>query len=244
MRKFKSVLSVTLILSLLFGSFISVYGEHASEGEVPIVVAGIGVLTLALYDIFTAPSSARRYNASLYGMNQLNNLKYQQYPKLGPFIFGKPRFSRASLVVDNNQPPVYSMYFNENLYMVSPLFAVPDSYYFEQLTFSRNALVRHYNQTVASAPKQSEKHRKSPTTALLWSLGATLIPTAAGIGFAQNPPTGAAILAAILISSGVIIGPSTGHWYAKQKKRAVVTAGLRLGLGILTVVLLSRISFG
>lgn len=235
MKKFKAVLGVTLILSLLFGSFTSVYGEHASGGEVPVAVGAIGVLALALYDIFTAPSSARRYNASLYGMNQLNNLKYKQYAKLGPFIFGKPRFSRASLVVHNNQPPVYSMYFNENLYMVPPLFAVPGSYYFEQLNFSRNALVRHYNQTVASAPKQSEKHRKSPTTALLWSLGATLIPIAAGIGFAnQDPATGAVIL----ISSGVIISPSTGHWYAKQKKRALVTAGLRLGLGILTVVLL------
>lgn len=88
---------------------------------------------------------------------------------------------------------------------------------------------------------------KSPASATLWSLGATLIPSGLGLaiggggGWNDNQTTlwiGVAGLA-----SGWLFGPGAGHWYAEQHGRAWTTTGLRLGLTVLGLLALSTVSF-
>lgn len=70
---------------------------------------------------------------------------------------------------------------------------------------------------------QSPPARKSPTGALLLSLGATVAPMAAG--FAAQHDAGAWVFL-----SGVVVGPSVGHLYAGRAGRGFATIALR-GVG-------------
>lgn len=79
---------------------------------------------------------------------------------------------------------------------------------------------------------QAARKPKSETTALLLSLGATVIPIGIGwkMGFENN---------LYLIGFGVIIGPSTGHFYAEQWGHGWKSAGLRAGIMAVPVALLT-----
>jgi hypothetical protein len=71
---------------------------------------------------------------------------------------------------------------------------------------------------------------KSPGTAFRMSLVSTAAPVVLGaIIIPVSPEVGGA-----LIFTGVVVGPSVGHWYAGRTGRGLLTAGLRLGLTILT----------
>src|SRR5262252_8224685 len=81
-------------------------------------------------------------------------------------------------------------------------------------------------------PFQTTVPRKSPTTGLLLSLGSTTIPM--GTGVAMNSAGGAWVFL-----SGIVVGPSVGHFYAGQPVRGLGTAGLRAAgaaVGISSIV--------
>ena len=69
--------------------------------------------------------------------------------------------------------------------------------------------------------------RKSPSRALLYSLGGTVVPTAVGA------TAGNVELGAVLVLLGVGLGPSLGHFYAGNEDQALVGIGLRVGGGTL-----------
>lgn len=64
----------------------------------------------------------------------------------------------------------------------------------------------------------------NPWKAVRASLAATTLPIAAGI--TVDPEE----LAAILVLGGVVLGPSAGHFYARQAPRALSGIALRAGL--------------
>lgn len=69
---------------------------------------------------------------------------------------------------------------------------------------------------------------KSPRTAALLSVGWTAAPVLAGTVAGIESEVGV-----LMIASGIVLGPSAGHWYAGRTVRGLTTAGLRLGLGVL-----------
>ena len=93
----------------------------------------------------------------------------------------------------------------------------------------------------------STQNAKSPGAGTLWSLGATLVPAGIGIvtatagGWNDNHTTLGIAIAAI--GSGLLFGPSAGHWYAERNGRAWTTTGLRAGLLVLGLVALSGLEF-
>ena len=187
MRRLKTIIGAALVLSTLSGSFDSVKANGCPEslnGVARASLAGLGVLII--YDILSAPSSAKRYNKSLASMFPL--IKDRQYGLSKDNLFGEPVFSRAALIKSNRQPVVYTL-------------------------------------------KQNEKREKSPGVAFLWSLGSTAIPFLIGrAGDEQNSN-----LARILGVSGITVGPSAGHFYAKRYSRGLLTSALRIGLGVLLI---------
>ena len=187
MRRLKTIVGAALVLSILSGSFDSVKANGCPEslnGVARASLAGLGVLII--YDILSAPSSAKRYNKSLASMFPL--IKDRQYGLSKDNLFGEPVFSRAALIKSNRQPVVYTL-------------------------------------------KQNEKREKSPRVAFLWSLGATAIPFL--IGRALLEPN--INLALILMGSGITVGSSAGHFYAKRYSRGLLTSALRIGLGVLFI---------
>jgi len=68
---------------------------------------------------------------------------------------------------------------------------------------------------------------KSSTEGICLSLGATVIPLSLAIAINEND-----FFDYSLLISGIVIGPSVGHWYAGQYSRGWLTAGLRLGIGL------------
>jgi hypothetical protein len=69
-------------------------------------------------------------------------------------------------------------------------------------------------------PPQVSPSRKSPSTGLLLSLGSTAIPMGTGVLMQSNG-------GAWVFLSGIVVGPSVGHFYAGQVVRGLGTAGLR-----------------
>jgi hypothetical protein len=72
---------------------------------------------------------------------------------------------------------------------------------------------------------QEVKKPKSENTAILWSLGSTMIPV--GLGYLKGN--------LLPVIPGIIIGPSVGHFYAEQWGRGIKSAAYRTiisGLGI------------
>ena len=88
---------------------------------------------------------------------------------------------------------------------------------------------------------------KSESTALLWSLGATLGPAALGLGLASaggwNDNQGTLGVGLAVASAGVLMGPSVGHWYAEQYGRGVLSMFLRIGIAGLGLLALSTAEF-
>ncbi|HEY6224667.1 MAG TPA: hypothetical protein VIW26_12850 [Gemmatimonadales bacterium] len=131
---------------------------------VTFLASAAAVTGLAIYDIATAPASARRYNERQVAVAPIVNMRDRAYGVSFSLPFGRtPR------------PP-------------APLQAVP----------------RH----------------KSPSTALLLSLGSTTLPMGAGLVIHS---TGGAWM----FLGGIVVGPSVGHVYAGQVARGLGTAGLR-----------------
>ncbi len=102
----KSVIISTLILIILSGSFSSANAEHRSGNGVGLAVGSIGFLALMIYDIATAPSSARHYNESFFCMFPL----IPDRPVIRTtYTFGQPKFTRAALLNNSTLPETFTL---------------------------------------------------------------------------------------------------------------------------------------
>jgi len=70
--------------------------------------------------------------------------------------------------------------------------------------------------------QEQEKVAKQKSTFVGLTLSASGVVVPIATGFVIEPR-------AVLFATGVMIGPSIGHWYAGQWGRGLVTIGLRLG---------------
>lgn len=80
----------------------------------------------------------------------------------------------------------------------------------------------------------SHQSRKSTLIALCWSLGASTIPPMAGSWMLSGSgPRSKSVdyFAYTLIATGFFIGPSTGHFYARQWRRGLNHTKIRLIIG-------------
>lgn len=84
----------------------------------------------------------------------------------------------------------------------------------------------------ASAPVSGGAwQRRSPGTARALALGMTLGAVGLGaLSFASVRSDEAFLAAFVITGIGLGIAPSAGHFYASERRRGLVTAGLRLGL--------------
>jgi hypothetical protein len=83
---------------------------------------------------------------------------------------------------------------------------------------------------------QAKLKLKSESKALQWSLFSTLIPVITGVTMlAVDKPTPGLTL----ISTGVILGPSAGYFYAGESIRGLIGIGIRSGLGLIVVASIS-----
>ena len=117
--------------------------------------------------------------------------------------------------------PVILWEHGDPFFAVPPALTLAGSVVFDIATAPASA--RSYNTRNPATPK-------SPSTAFMLSLASTGVPVAAGVLVANSSSAGAGV---ILISGGVVIGPSVGHWYAGRVGRGLATAGARLGLTVL-----------
>ena len=100
------------------------------------------------------------------------------------------------------------------------------------------ASYRGANPWEADRPRQQS--RKSPLGAVLWSLGSTLVPTAAGLLMLQGERPVADWGGGAVLASGLIVGPAVGHFYAENDGQAwrgiAVRGGAGIGFGLTTVL--------
>lgn len=101
-----------------------------------------------------------------------------------------------------------------------------------------------YNESLLSLDTaQSNQLRKSLKKARHWSLGATLIPFALGTAILTagggNDNSTTLTIGIVGISSGILIGPSAGHWYAKQTSRGWISVLIRFGISTAGLLLLA-----
>ena len=183
----KALKKIPLILLIASCSYTSAYAVDSSENEGVLIIGSFGFIALMIYDIATAPASAKEYNGRHMSALPLN---MDRATASKTYNFGQPEFTRA-------------------------------------------ALVKNYTQAIVYASIPSKKP-KSPRTATLWSLGATVIPVTIGFALGRGNeflsgslPTASG---AVLVTSGSIFGPSAGHIYAKKVGRGLLTSALRLGL--------------
>ena len=80
--------------------------------------------------------------------------------------------------------------------------------------------------SIAAADSTSTATLKSKHTALLHSLGWTIVPTVAGLALTKNEHSRGYGIG--LTSFGMIVGPGTGHVYAHQMKPFLVGVGIRV----------------
>jgi hypothetical protein len=98
------------------------------------------------------------------------------------------------------------------------------------------ALTFLLNSNIAAADSTSTVTPKSKHTALIHSLGWTIVPTGVGLALTKNERTRGYGIG--LTSFGVLIGPGTGHLYAHQMKPLLVGAGIR-GLVVISTTLVA-----
>lgn len=145
------------------------------------------------------------------------------------------------LVYDILSAPASAERYNKSLTSMLPVikesrYASSTNALFGQAKFSKAALIKDHSQPFAYAFKKSLKHQKSPRAAFLLSLGATIVPAVVGIKIMQGGDTTKNDTAGLLlIISGATIGPSLGHFYAKQRSRGLITALIRGGLVFLAI---------
>lgn len=113
MERFKIIIASTLILSLLSGSFNSLKANDCPEsGNNQAALAGlVGFGVLFIFDLVTAPHSAKQYNKSHASM--LRFIQHKRYTLSNHNHFGEPVFSRAALIKSNRQPVTYTLKENE-----------------------------------------------------------------------------------------------------------------------------------
>lgn len=143
------------------------------------------------------------------------------------------------LVYDILSAPASAERYNKSLTSMLPVikesrYASSTNALFGQAKFSKAALIKGHSQPIAYAFKQSPKHQKSSGTAFLLSLGATIVPAVAGLKIMQEGEKGDTA-GLLLIISGATLGPSLGHFYAKQRSRGLITALIRGGLVFLAI---------
>jgi hypothetical protein len=76
--------------------------------------------------------------------------------------------------------------------------------------------------------KNPSSDEKSPAVAVALSCITTFGVTGLGVGLLQTEPLSGLAMMAL----GVAVGPSIGHLYAGEVGHGLLTAGLRLGLGV------------
>lgn len=103
--------------------------------------------------------------------------------------------------------------YNERQVSIAPLVNLRDRSYGIAVSFP-------LGRRPAPAPLQAPRRYKSPTTGLLLSLGSTTVPM--GVGVLEGSRGGAWVFL-----SGIVVGPSVGHFYAGQVARGLGMAGFR-----------------
>ena len=145
-------------------------------------------------------------------------------------------------IFDIATAPMSAHRYNENLMGLKSIEYLNNQSYSEP-TFSSPgqpiySIVLSNNRFIPSIDNTSivndDEQQKSPSSALLLSLSATLIPFTVGVLSADQGEGAGSFL---LITSGLLLGPSAGHWYAKQKTRGWITVGIRTGIGIMSIIL-------
>lgn len=87
-----------------------------------------------------------------------------------------------------------------------------------------------------------QRRRKSPLSAVLRSLGSTLVPAGAGLLMLQAERPMADWIGGVTLASGLIVGPAVGHFYASNEKQAwrgiAVRGAALVGGGLVTGLLI------
>ena len=130
-------------------------------------MSAVAVTGLAVFDIATAPASARRYNERHVAVVPRLDPRHGRYGFVASWSFGRSRRT-APQPVRAVAPPT----------------------------------------------------RKSPRTAFLLSAASTTGPMLAGVALGNGTGAG-------LFLTGLIVGPSVGHFYAGAPGRGLGTAALR-----------------
>ena len=68
---------------------------------------------------------------------------------------------------------------------------------------------------------------RSPAVALLLPLTLTLVPVVAGVGLFAADSEQARTVGFVVMNTGILLGPSLGHFYAGEIKHGLVTLGIR-----------------
>ena len=109
MGSLKTVVGMVVMATILSISCNSVKAdgcdsESGNNGVALASLVGFGVLFI--YDILSAPQSAKRYNESHSSL--LRFIQHKQYTVSNDDLFGEPIFSKAALIKSNRQPVVYT----------------------------------------------------------------------------------------------------------------------------------------
>ncbi len=83
---------------------------------------------------------------------------------------------------------------------------------------------------------KSSEMFKDPRKAFLISLGNFGIPTLVGSLLLSNGSDGTDILGGLILSYGIIVGPSMGNFYAHDQSRSVGGLAVRAGGGLLMLI--------
>ncbi len=96
-------------------------------------------------------------------------------------------------------------------------------------------------------PFQESAHWRSPATATAWSLAATTILVGLGILMASvngwNTNQNTLGLGIATVGLGVLVGPSTGQWYAGQSGRGWTTLAIRVVASLVGFAALTQLNF-
>ena len=146
-----------------------------------------------------------------------------------------------SVIYDIATAPASVRRYNESLYGAFPLKREQTRVtgnIFGQPQFSRDALANSFPRFLTSIhTAKSQRQKKSPKRALFWSLGATLIPVSIGfLGLNISDTATKSRVALLGFSSGLLIGPSAGHWHAQQHSRGWKSLALRAGFATLGII--------
>ena len=96
------------------------------------------------------------------------------------------------------------------------------------------------NVSIAAADSTSNATPKSKRTALIHSLGWTIVPTVAGLSLTKNESSRGYGVG--LTAIGMLVGPGTGHVYARQMKPFLVGVGIRVLVVSSTTLLAAAIA--